>query len=108
MSDRRGEAGAASIVALALAFALVVVAWGSGSVVALVVAQRTAQNAADLTALAAAQDAACSRAAEVAVANHARLVRCDVRGQDVTVEVVVTASFGRDTDVRARARAGPG
>lgn len=103
---RRSEAGAASVVVLALAFALVVVAWGAGSVVSAVIAHRIAQNAADLAALAGAQAATCDAAADVAQANHARLVGCALEGSVVTVEVIVTTTFGLHADLRARARAG--
>lgn len=112
MARVRSEAGAATIVVLALAFALVIAAWGSASVVGTIVAHRMAQNAADLAALAAAQDNAkgvdgCERAAEVARANRAQLVSCVVEGRSVVVEVAVeTPLAGRDP-VRARARAGP-
>jgi len=99
--------------ALALACALVLVAWGAGSVVALVVAHRAAQNAADLAALAGAQAVdrsqdGCTVASEIAAANKARLVGCKIEGAIVAVEVSVEATFGRSVDLRARARAGPG
>lgn len=110
--EGRDEAGAASVVALALAGALVVVAWGVGSVVATVVAHRAAQNAADLAALAAARDLArgedgCARAAEIAAANRARLVDCVVEGANVVVEVAAEVHWGIGHQVNARARAGP-
>lgn len=112
MAEGRDEAGAASVVVLALAFGLVLVAWGSGSVVGLVVAHRTAQNAADLAALAAAQRLSrgtdgCRTAADVAVANHAQLLTCAVTGAVVLVDVEVEAGFGTRITVHARARAGP-
>lgn len=106
MAERRDEAGATTIVVLALAFALVLVAWGAGSVVGTVVAHREAQNAADLAALAAAQDG-CSIAAEVATANQVRLVSCEVEGTEVLVEVAVAVPSAMGREVHARARAGP-
>ena len=112
MAEGRDEAGAASVVVLALAFALVIVAWGCGAVVATVVAHRAAQNAADMAALAAAQDLAraadaCATAADVALANDARLVTCTMEGSVMWVDVVVEAGFGAKVAVHARARAGP-
>lgn len=98
---------------LALAFALMAVAWGAGAMVAAIIAHRTAQNAADLAALAAAERIArafdgCSIAGDIATANGARLVSCVVEGSVVTIEVGVAATaFGFHADSRARARAGP-
>ena len=112
MPWNRDETGAVTIVVLALAFALVFVAGGAGSVVATVVGHRVAQNAADLAALAAAGDLAlakegCATASVVAGANQARLVSCVADGRAVVVEVAVEISFGVGVAVRARARAGP-
>lgn len=104
---RRDQAGAANALVLVLAFALVIVAWGAGSVVAGVVAHRIAQNAADLAALAGAASSGCTQAAEVAQVNRARLVACEIEGEVVTVEVVVATTFGVRADLHARARAGP-
>jgi secretion/DNA translocation related TadE-like protein len=89
-----------------LAFALVLVAWGSALVGATVVAHRAAQNAADLTALAAA-GGGCSVAGEVATANRARLIDCTADGPTVSVVVAVGIPLGMHHEVRARARAGP-
>lgn len=112
MARVRNEAGATTIVVLALTFALVVVAWGAASVVATVVAHRVAQNAADLAALAAAGDLAhaedgCATASVVATANRAHVVSCHADGSAVVVEVSVATPFGLGIAVRARARAGP-
>ncbi|HWU33502.1 MAG TPA: pilus assembly protein TadG-related protein, partial [Marmoricola sp.] len=73
----RDEAGAATVFVLALVFALVAIAGGAGAVVAAVIAHRTAQNAADLAALAAAQEVVsgadgCTTASAVAKANRSR------------------------------------
>ena len=108
MGRRAGESGVASVFVLALTCLLVAVAWAAGSVVALLVAHREAQSAADLTALAAAQDVAaggCGTVAAVATANKASLVSCSVDGTSVTVEVEIRVA-GRGL-VDARARAGP-
>ena len=110
MDDRRREAGAATVVVLALVFALGLIAWGAGSVVELVVAHRDAQNAADLAALAAADprsSGGCDVAARVAAANRARLVACEVDGATASVEVSVTAIVGHRVEIHGRARAGP-
>lgn len=112
MSRRRiEEAGVASVLVLTLACALVAIAWGAVSLVALLIAHREAQNAADLAALAAAGHVAdgedgCSLAATVATANKASLVSCEVEGSTVVVEVQVRVA-GRVAEVHARARAGP-
>lgn len=106
VTECREEAGATTVVVLALAFALVIVGWGCGSVVAVVVAHRSAQNAADLAALAAAQHG-CSAAAEVASANEAHLLVCETDGVAVSVEVGVAVPLTIRPEVRARARAGP-
>ncbi|GAC1385920.1 MAG: hypothetical protein NVSMB48_23800 [Marmoricola sp.] len=113
MRERRdGESGVASVLVLTLACALVVISWGALSLVALLVAHREAQSAADLAALAAAANSAdtdrgCGLAATVAAANKARLVSCQVDGTTVVVDVEVRVA-GRTTEVHARARAGPG
>lgn len=107
----RGEGGTATVLTLTLVLALVAVAWGAASAVGVVVAHRSAQNAADLAALAAAADLAkgadaCVAAREVSRANGAGLVACSVAGASVMVEVAVEAKVGGTA--RARARAGPG
>lgn len=108
----RDERGVASVVVLALILALMAVAWGAGCVVAAIMAHRSAQNAADLAALAGAEDLAhagdgCARAGEVALANRARLISCAVEGSVVSVEVAAAVSFGVTGEMHARARAGP-
>ncbi|MGN6160368.1 MAG: Rv3654c family TadE-like protein [Marmoricola sp.] len=110
MADR-DEAGAMTILALALMVALVVIALGAASVVGVVVAHRTAQNAADLASLAAAAEASrgadgCAIAVDVVRAQQASLVSCAVEGTTVTLQVRVEPVLG--PGVSARARAGPG
>ncbi|MGN6252373.1 MAG: Rv3654c family TadE-like protein [Marmoricola sp.] len=121
MSDRRtpGEAGAATVFALALLALLVVVALACAVAVAALAGHRHAEAAADLAALAAAQalqraDDACGAAAQVATANGARLDDCALEGTDVVVEVhVLLPGVGRLLGpgavpaLPARARAGP-
>lgn len=106
-----GEAGVASVLAVVLTCGLVAIAWVATNAVAVVVAHRQAQTAADLAALAAAADLmdanhGCGTAAAVAIANQASLVSCAVEGRSVLVEVEVKVK-GRGGEVHARARAGP-
>ncbi len=112
--DRRGARGAATVVAIAFLGVLLLVGMALAVVAAMVVAHRTAQGAADLAALAGAQEAVvggdgCARAAVVAEANGARLVACRVSGAEVRVRVEVDGPrvLGRADDFAAEARAGP-
>lgn len=109
------ERGAATVLVVACLGLLLLVGCALAVVAAMVTAHRSAQAAADLAALAGAgavQDARdpCAAAAAVAADNGARLVRCSVAGDDVTVEVEVTGPrwLGQPHDLAARARAGPG
>jgi secretion/DNA translocation related TadE-like protein len=111
----RGQHGAASLLSVALLSVLLLVGAALGVVAALVWAHRTAQAAADLSALAAAAELqegedACRAARRIADANHASLISCQVQGEEVMVEVLVTGPrwLGQDEDLSARARAGPG
>jgi secretion/DNA translocation related TadE-like protein len=111
----RDEHGAASLVAVALMSVLLLVGAALGVVAAMVWAHRTAQSAADLSALAGATGLqegadACGGAARIAGANHARLTSCQVQGEQVVVEVIVPGPrwLGQDADLSAQARAGPG
>jgi secretion/DNA translocation related TadE-like protein len=110
----RSERGAATLLAVTAAAVLLFVGVALAGVAAIVLAQRTAQAAADLAALAAAASAveggdACVAAAEIAAANAAALVGCAVAGQDVRVAVRVPGPrlAGRRIEVTAEARAGP-
>ena len=79
------------------------------------VARHHAQAVADLSALAAAArarvapESACPRAAEVARADHARLLRCTLSGRvaEVGVAVPITVPVLGERGAQARARAGP-
>jgi secretion/DNA translocation related TadE-like protein len=111
----RGARGAASVLAVALLSVLLLVGAALGVVAAVVWAHRTAQSAADLSALAGAAELqegeeACGAARRIAAANHASLTSCQVQGEEVMVEVLVTGPrwLGQDEDLSARARAGPG
>lgn len=112
---RRSERGAATVLVVAMAGVLIFVMTGLAAAGGLVTAQREAQAAADLAALAALAgasyvDEACVRAREVAIANGAALERCRRDGDEVTVAVSVPGPRvpWRDIRVTAEARAGPG
>lgn len=67
-----------------------------------------ATTAADLAALAAAQDTDCGKARDVAASNGAELTMCRVEGLDVIVDVRVPVRLpGQQTFVTALSRAGP-
>jgi secretion/DNA translocation related TadE-like protein len=80
-----------------------------------VIARHRAQAAADLAALAGAQNladgsaAACTRAAELARAMRTTVAQCAVEGLDVIVTVDAAVALGRFGvgPARATARAGP-
>lgn len=112
---RRSEGGAATLLVVAFAGVLLFAGVALAGVAAIVLAQRTAQAAADLAALAAATTLAeggdaCAAAAEVAAANAAVVDGCAVTGQDTRVSVRVPGPrlVGRRIEVTAEARAGPG
>jgi secretion/DNA translocation related TadE-like protein len=109
-----GQRGSATLLVLAMASVLLLVGAAVGVVTAMVRAHRVAQSAADLTALAAAQTLQvggdpCARAAEIAVANGARLTSCAADARLVTVRVTVDGPhwLGQEADLTAEARAGP-
>lgn len=110
----RRDTGAATVVVVAMAGVLMFVMVGLAAVGGLVTAQRRAQAAADLAALAAAaavEVGACAEALRIAAANGGALDRCEVEGTDVRVLVSVPGPEvpGRgDLRVSAEARAGPG
>ena len=110
--DRACDAGAATILVVAMAGVLMFVVVGLGAAGGLVIAQRRAQAAADLAALGGAADvsASCAAAARVAAANAAALEACEVVGRDVRVTVSVPGPRvpWRRVRVTAEARAGPG
>lgn len=116
LSDRTsgGEAGAATVLVLAMVGLLCFVVVGLAASVGLVRSQRVAQSGADLAALAGATAlgdgfSACDAAAEVAGANGTDLTECVVAGRQVRVAVRVPGAqwLGREVDVVAGARAGP-
>lgn len=111
--DGHDEAGAASVLTLALLGVLLLVGLGSAGIVAVVAGHRTAQAGADLAALAGAgalQDGgdACGTAAEIARRNRTTLEGCRVEEWEVVVEVASEVRLLRgQAALRARARAGP-
>jgi len=113
---RPDDAGAATVVVVAMAGVLMFVTVGLGAAGGLVVAQRHAQAAADLSALAGATGTgdACAEAGRIAVANDATLERCRPDGDEVDVVVSVPgpelpwAARWSELRVTAEARAGPG
>lgn len=98
-----------------MAGVLVFVLIGLSAVGGLLTAQRSAQAAADLAALAGAASAqgggdGCAEAARISNANGAALSSCSATGRVVWVQVSVPGPQwpGRRVDVTAEARAGPG
>lgn len=111
----RGEGGAATVLVLAMAGVLMFVLVGLSAASGLVTAQRRAQAAADLVALAGASAIAdgadgCAAAARISAANGAALDTCSTAAREVRVEVSVPGPQwpGRRVRVSAEARAGPG
>lgn len=108
-----GQRGGATVFTVACAGVLLLLGSALGVVAAILVAHRMAQAAADLSALAAAGAISradpCTRAAEVASANGARLAGCSVAGREVEVVVQVRGPrwLGQTADLTAAARAGP-
>jgi secretion/DNA translocation related TadE-like protein len=110
-TDERGSATPFAVACLGL---LVLLAAALGVVTAMVHAQRRAQSAADLGALAAAQALArggdgCAVGGEVVDANGAVLGSCQVAGREVRLEVEAAGPrwLGQTADLTAEARAGP-
>lgn len=111
---RAEERGAVVVFAMTCLGLVLFVGAGVGVAVALVVAHRQAQSAADLAALAGATAAQrgtdpCTASSRSALANGGRLAGCDVTGETVTVTVTVPGPhwLGQRSDLAARARAGP-
>jgi secretion/DNA translocation related TadE-like protein len=99
------------VLVVAMAGVLMFVALALTAVGGLVTAQRRAQAAADLTALAAAAGSGgCADAGRIAAANGAAMDSCRVEGDAVRVSVSVPGPPlpGRRVRVSAEARAGPG
>lgn len=101
----REEEGSTTVAAALFIAAFVVLTLGGAVAGVRVVQARQAAVAADLSAVAgavAAQegDDACEAAGKIAKANHARLVACEIDGEDVQVSV-------ERKERKATSRAGP-
>lgn len=110
-SGVRGEQGSGSLLALAIAGAVVAVATLMVSVLSVLAVGQSVRNAADAAALAAADTASgavagipCDAAAEAATMNDAELDACALDG--LIASVTVSRSIGA-FDVSSTARAGP-
>jgi secretion/DNA translocation related TadE-like protein len=104
------ERGSATLFALAFLGVLLFVGLALARVSGLVLDHRRAQAAADLAALAGAAPAGgCSAAADIAIANGARLTSCSRDGPDLVVTVAVASQVwpGHSVVLTASARAGP-
>jgi secretion/DNA translocation related TadE-like protein len=113
VTSRRDERGVAVVLVLGMSAALVFVAAVSAGTVAIVLAHRRAQVAADLGALSAAAalqsgDDTCAAATRIVARHDAVLTQCDVRGGSVVITTAVrlVAVLG-GVDLHGRARAGP-
>ncbi|MEO7744985.1 MAG: Rv3654c family TadE-like protein, partial [Actinomycetota bacterium] len=111
------QAGAASVLVLAVLVVALVLAAGVGGLAGVVLARHRASAAADLAALAGADvlagrapGDACAAAAGVAAANGARLESCATADLDllVTARVVPPGALAALGSATGRARAGPG
>ncbi len=110
----RDDRGSATPFAIACLGLLVLLAGALGVVSAMVHAQRRAQSAADLAALAAAQALArgaegCVVGGRIAALNGAAVTSCEVSGRQVRLRVEVTGPhwLGQTADLAGEARAGP-
>ena len=111
----RDERGSVTPFAIACLGLLVVLAAALGVVAAMVRAERQAQSAADLAALAAARalgrgEDGCGTGGRIAAANAASLLSCVTTGWEVRLRVQVPGPhwLGQVADFDAEARAGPG
>ncbi|MBK5305507.1 MAG: helicase [Frankiaceae bacterium] len=115
MTGTRCDRGNATVLVLALTFAVAVVAALSAAVGAAAVARHRAASAADLAALAAADRAlagaavACAAAARATAAVGAELSECRVSGDvaDVVASVRPSGALGSWGVARSHSRAGP-
>ena len=117
-AETRGDRGGATVLVVAMAGVLMFVMLGMAAVGGLVTAQRRAQAAADLAALAGASALAavsgpkgpCAAADRVASRNAAVLDACTPDGRAIRVTVSVPGPDvpWREVRVTAEARAGPG
>ena len=115
MTRLRGDAGVAGVLVLVLAVVLASVGALLATLAAVGVARHRAAGVADLSALAAAQQAlsgpaaACTAAERTAIAGTATVIHCQVTGDqvEVVVEVRPPGPLEGLGAARGRARAGP-
>ena len=116
--SRARDRGSGTVLALAVGFAAVSMAWAGAGLGSAVLARHRAETAADLAALAAAArpqvaaPGACQAAARLAMANGARLLTCRAGGNgavsvSVAVPVLVPGLGPAWGSATASARAGP-
>ncbi|MGV1037229.1 MAG: Rv3654c family TadE-like protein [Candidatus Nanopelagicales bacterium] len=119
--EHRADRGAATIYVMAMALICLVAAVAAVAIGEVAIARARASSAADLAALAAADNrqsgAPCERAGSVAAAGGARLTSCEQVGSDVLVQVegqlphlvrVAAGAAGqRAPTIHVVARAGP-
>ena len=105
------DAGSATVLAVAVCGAVLTVSGVVLTAGTVLAADTRASSAADAAALATADAASgaspgvpCDEARRVAAAGGARLVRCDVSGDEARIVVTVATTIGA---VSGRARAGP-
>ncbi|GAA0524341.1 flp pilus-assembly TadE/G-like family protein [Paractinoplanes ferrugineus] len=115
MLKDEGDRGAATVFVLAVGLALVAAGLAVASIGTARVGRHQAHSAADLGALAGAQEAiygepaACTRAAQFVTANGGDMTFCVVDGLEIVVraEVTVRPMPGMTRHAEAAARAGP-
>lgn len=114
MTRRAGEDGVTVVIGAALSGLAVLVAVAVAAGIGVIVAQRRAQSAADLAALAGAAawlrgEDGCAASERIAHAHRSRVTSCGIvaDGLALTAEVALGGPFAGAT-VSARARAGPG
>ncbi|MEU0563893.1 Rv3654c family TadE-like protein [Nonomuraea sp. NPDC005983] len=115
MPAQRGDRGSATLWGVALMGLLMAVAMAFTTVGSVRVARHRVNDAADLSALAAARlavidpDGACLRAADLAARNGVKLVRCTISNEiaDVQTSLPITLPAVGTRTLTGRSRAGP-
>ena len=104
MSKKRGsDEGSGTIMVVGVLAVLSVLACSALAYIALLAAGNRAQNIADLSALAGAEEKACHAANEVAQENGAMLSSCHCESVDTVVTVRVSSGWGWNVFRSARA-----
>ncbi|WP_281394176.1 Rv3654c family TadE-like protein [Nonomuraea muscovyensis] len=115
MRRDHGDRGSATLWGVALMGLLMAVATALATVGSVRVARHKVNDAADLSALAAARlaiadpEGACARAAALAVDNGVNLVKCEINDEvaDVWTSLSITVPLVGARELTGRARAGP-